>query len=68
MNELCPMPGCRVDQVTRVGPETIRVAAHGRRDHGRCPDCGRVSDAVHSRYHRRPADLPSLGLLRPTVR
>jgi transposase len=61
MNVPCPMPGCRVGHVTRAGPETIHVVAHGRRSSGRCPDCGRVSAAVHSAYHRHPADLPSFG-------
>jgi transposase len=61
MNELCPVPGCRVDHVTRLSPQIIQLSAHSRRDHGRCPDCGRISNAVHSRYHRNPADLPSLG-------
>jgi transposase len=61
MNEFCPMPGCRVGHVTRAGPETILVVARGRRSSGRCPDCGRVSAAVHSTYRRHPADLPSFG-------
>jgi transposase len=61
MNVPCPMPGCRVGQVTRAGPETIRVVAHRRRGSGRCPDCGSVSAAVHSTYRRHPADLPSFG-------
>jgi transposase len=58
MNEICPVPGCRVDQVTCLSPQIIQLSAHGRRDHGRCPDCGRISNAMHS---RNPADLPSLG-------
>jgi transposase len=61
MNELCPVPGCRVDQVTRPSPQTLHLSAYGRRDHGRCPDCGHTSRAVHSRYQRSPADLPALG-------
>jgi transposase len=61
MNESCPMPGCRVGHVTRAGPETILVVARSRRSSGRCPDCGRVSAAVHSTYRRHPADLPSFG-------
>ena len=61
MNELCPPPGCRVDRVVRIDPRAIRVVVHGRRDHGRCPECGRVSHAVHSRYDRHPADLPVFG-------
>jgi len=61
MNELCPMPGCRVEVITSDGPNLLYIAAHGIRPGGRCPDCGRASRAVHSRYHRHPADLPSLG-------
>lgn len=56
-----PMPGCRVEQITPVAPDVLNIAAHGVRSGNRCPDCGRVSRAVHSRYHRKPADLPSLG-------
>ena len=61
MNKLCPMPGCSVERITRDGPGFLHVAAHGTRPGSRCPDCGRASRAVHSRYRRRPADLPSLG-------
>jgi transposase len=61
MNKLCPMPGCRVERVMPVGPDLLHVTAHGTRPGGRCPDCGRASRAVHSYYHRRPADLSSLG-------
>jgi transposase len=61
MSVLCPIPNCDVVDVRRIGPATTCVAARGRADHGRCPECGRVSAAVHSRYGRRPADLPSLG-------
>ncbi len=55
------MPGCRVEAITPDGPDLFHVAAHGTRPGGRCPDCGRASRAVHSRYRRHPADLPSLG-------
>jgi transposase len=61
MNELCPMPGCSVERITRDDPGSLRIAARGTRPGGRCPDCGRASRAVHSRYRRRPADLPALG-------
>src|SRR3954470_7834044 len=61
MNELCPMPGCSIERITRDGPGFLHIAAHGTRPGGRCPDCGRASRAVHSRYHRRPADLPPPG-------
>src|SRR4051812_43617791 len=61
MNKLCPMPGCRVEQITRDDPGLLSITAQGTRPGGRCPDCGHASRAVHSRYRRRPADLPSLG-------
>src|SRR5437763_6425975 len=61
MNKLCPMPGCRVEQITREDPGFLSITAKGTRPGGRCPGCGRASRAVHSRYRRRPADLPALG-------
>ena len=61
MNKLCPMPGCRVEQITREDPGLLSITAKGTRPGGRCPECGQASRAVHSRYGRRPADLPSLG-------
>ena len=61
MNEPCPMPGCRVEAITPDGPDLLHVDARSTRPGGRCPDCGRASRAVHSRYRRRPADLPSHG-------
>jgi transposase len=61
MNKLCPMPGCRVKQITRDDPGLFSITAQGTRPGGRCPNCGHASRAVHSRYRRRPADLPALG-------
>src|SRR4051812_24019728 len=61
MNKLCPMPGCRVEQITRDDPGILHIATRSTRPGGRCPGCGHASRAVHSRYRRRPADLPSLG-------
>src|SRR3954471_13177332 len=61
MNKLCPMPGCRVEQITREDPGLLPITAQGTRPGGRCPECGQASRAVHSRYRRRPADLPALG-------
>jgi transposase len=61
MNTLCPLPGCDIDRIVQLDPNRLIVAAHSRRDYGRCPDCGTRSTAVHSRYERRPADLPSFG-------
>jgi transposase len=61
MNELCLLPGCRVETITPGGPDLLQIVAHGIRPGGRCPGCGRTSRAVHSRYRRHPAHLPSLG-------
>lgn len=61
MNKLSLLPGCRIDELRRAGPGALVVVAQSRRGGARCPDCGRTSRAVHSRYCRRPADLPALG-------
>ena len=55
------MPGCRVETITPDGPDLLHVDARGTGLGGRCPACGCASRAVHSRYRRRPADLPSVG-------
>ncbi len=49
-----PMPDCRIEAITPDGPTLLHIAAHGTRPGGRCPDCGRASRAVHSRYRRHP--------------
>ena len=59
--KLLPMPGCRVERITPDASDLLNIAAHGMRPGGHCPDCGRASQAVHSRYRCEPADLPSLG-------
>ena len=61
MTDFFPMPGCRVERITPEAPDLFSIAAHGIRAGNRCPSCGRASRAVHSRYRRKPADLPSLG-------
>ena len=61
MNELYPLPGCRIEKVTSLDPAHLSVAADRRCARSRCPDCGHSSDAVHSYYSRWPADLPSAG-------
>ena len=64
------MRGCRPALLVPVGfaaesvetegdTATIRVCAVAGR--GICPSCGRASFRVHSRYHRRLADLPAGG-------
>lgn len=54
------MPGCRVDAIASTGPDQLHIDVRGIRPAGRCPECGRASRAVHSRYRRHPSDLPSL--------
>src|SRR5690349_1968321 len=61
MQELFPIPDCRIDAVGQAGPAGLCVAVQGTRSGASCPDCHTASHAVHSRYHRHPADLPSLG-------
>ena len=61
MNDLCSIPGCRIEQITANSSTRLDIAAYGLGRSSRCPDCGRTSRAVHSRYDRHPADLPSLG-------
>ncbi len=57
------MPGGRVDAMASPDPDHLHVGARSTRPSGRCPECGRTSRAVHSRYRRHPSDLPSLGCL-----
>src|SRR5918912_2297778 len=61
MNKLCPMPGCRVEQIAREDPGLLSITVKGTRPGGHCPEWGHASRAFHSRYRRRPADLPALG-------
>jgi len=71
MSLLCHLPGCRLLHVARDGPGALSVAAEGKRNDARCPACRTLSSAVHSRYQRRPADLPAGGKivrLRLTIR
>jgi transposase len=39
----------------------VVLAVTGAADTARCPACGAVRGRVHSRYHRRPPDLPWRG-------
>ncbi|MBE0704036.1 MAG: ISL3 family transposase [Afipia sp.] len=49
--------GFIVDGVKIVG-EGVQILLRSRQPLGTCPDCGRPSRRVQSRYLRRPADLP----------
>src|SRR5918994_1601569 len=61
MNELFLIPGCGIEQVARAGPTTVQISTQGTQSSAACPNCRAFSQAVHSRYRRRPADLSSLG-------
>ena len=61
MNMPFLLPGCHVSAVQRNDSASVHLAAHGRKRSGRCPGCSKTSTQLHSRYLRRPADLPSLG-------
>jgi transposase len=52
--------GLLIDDV-EIGPDRILITARCRAAAGECPDCGRQSGRMHSRYERRLLDLPSLG-------
>jgi hypothetical protein len=61
MNMPYLLPGCRFSAVRRDDSASMWLDAHGRKRSGRCPGCGKTSTQLHSRYLRRPAELPSLG-------
>jgi zinc-finger of transposase IS204/IS1001/IS1096/IS1165/Transposase len=61
MDPVFPIPNCRVEQIKQMGSAGLRVVAQGVKPEAACPICFTISQAVHSRYHRHPADLPSLG-------
>ena len=52
--------GLKAEQVELVG-NTIRVHSRSTKTAVACPQCGTISRHVHSRYRRRPADLPAHG-------
>jgi transposase len=52
--------GLLIDDV-EIGPDRIVITTRCRAAAAKCPDCGRQSERVHSRYDRRLLDLPSHG-------
>ena len=52
--------GLRFEHVELDG-HTIRIHARALDAAATCPRCGTISRHVHSRYRRRPADLPAHG-------
>src|SRR5689334_6386762 len=61
MHELLLIPDCRIAEVTRAGPASIHIKVQAALSGACCPACHTASQAVHSRYHRHPADLASFG-------
>lgn len=61
MHELLLIPDCRIAEVMRADPGHLHVAVQPTAVEASCPVCHTLSQAVHSWYHRHPADLPSLG-------
>ena len=52
--------GLKADQVGLVG-NTVRIHSRSAKASAECPRCGTVSRHIHSKYYRRPADLPAHG-------
>lgn len=60
------IPGLRLDRLWRED-QVLHIAATTTRCAARCPLCRRRSKRVHSRYHRRIADLPCCGDVTNTI-
>jgi transposase len=60
MSDLFPAPaGLQVEDA--VGGSSVTFVVRTTAPTALCPDCGVASARVHSRYTRRPADLPGHG-------
>jgi transposase len=53
-------PGFAADEAASTDDRTV-VTIHGTSAISVCPSCGVISQRIHSRYHRRLADLPMAG-------
>jgi transposase len=53
-------PGLNITDVS-IESDTVTIHAGPSDSTATCPDCGRESDRVHSRYTRQITDLPSRG-------
>lgn len=58
---LLPDPSCLHLLHLEADAETIRIVVRTTADAVNCPQCHQHADKVHSRYVRRPADLPWMG-------
>ena len=57
-------PGLNITDVA-IEPDTVTVHVESSDSTATCPDCGRESNRVHSRYTRRITDLCSATLRSP---
>jgi transposase len=55
-----PSPSLQLEQVV-LEPQTVVFVLRTVAAAALCPDCGQLSDRVHSRYRRRLTDLPAQG-------
>ena len=60
-HEVSLVPAGMIVERTDVDGERIVIWVRSRAERGVCPTCGALSRRVHSRYWRRPADLPLSG-------
>ena len=52
------IPECSIGTVVEPRSNHLRIEVLPDAKVGRCPECRQESRSVHSRYNRRPADLP----------
>ncbi len=50
-------PGLRFEQA-QISDQTLTVRLRTEQPHAACPQCARLSSAIHSRYTRMPTDVP----------
>ncbi len=55
------VPAGMIVERTEDDGERVTICVRSKAERGVCPSCGRSSKRVHSRYWRKPADLPLSG-------
>ncbi|WP_390623699.1 transposase family protein [Telmatocola sphagniphila] len=58
MQDLFPQEAGLVVTDFALTPELLAIAIQSTKPHSACPNCGRISDRIHSHYQRVLADLP----------
>lgn len=54
------LTGFVIDMV-QENEDRLIIRAHSTATQAVCPDCGMVTQRIHSAHHRQPHDLPSSG-------